>query len=344
MARVHGAKCVENLDLRPSPAAVRRSSSPLWAQSALFLQRTVGNRAVTKLLGAPYPAAPKVPVGVGTPTAEIGVSVGHTPLAPKLGRVVMESRAPRVAVSNAIGGRGSAAPQLVVQRRACNFYVYDSTASGWIGWGWKVAAQVKAQAAVGGWAVPSGTTMEGLLKSLVDIADDDCDCVEEMQFFSHGSSGNAMWISEGSKDQLTAADFDIPNLDQFGDITIWDRWRNPQLYQRWKSWFNALTPRQRLLVKLRAYICGSDAEIYYRSCHAFQGKEGQEFAKKSASFWRSTVIGHTRLIGLAQPGRKELKPGQAPYWPESEGETDEIKWPHDYGPKKRERKKPPPPT
>jgi hypothetical protein len=77
-------------------------------------------------------------------------------------------------------------------------------------------------------------------------------------------------------------------------------------------------------VRLRAYVCDSDAEIYYRSCSAFKGKEGQEFAKKSATFWRSKVIGHTKFISVPpfQPGRKELNPGEAPYWPESEGEAE----------------------
>lgn len=125
-----------------------------------------------------------------------------------------------------------------------------------------------------------------MLKRIVDVVIDDCDCVEKIQFWSHGSPGNAMWISNGSGGgrQLTAADFDIPNLDQFGDVTIWQILRDPQLRQKWKAWYWALPPGQRLLVKLRSYICGSDAEIYYRSCEAFRGKEGKEFAKKSAAF------------------------------------------------------------
>jgi hypothetical protein len=72
-------------------------------------------------------------------------------------------------------------------------------------------------------------------------------------------------------------------------------------------------------MQLRDTICGPSAEVYYRSCEAFRGKTGQEFAKASTRFWRSKVIGHTKIIGLTQPGKKVLKPGEEPYWPESEG-------------------------
>ena len=33
-------------------------------------------------------------------------------------------------------------------------------------------------------------------------------------------------------DEITAADFDIPNLDQFGDTTIWHIMRDPPLRQK----------------------------------------------------------------------------------------------------------------
>ena len=70
------------------------------------------------------------------------------------------------------------------------------------------------------------------------------------------------------------------------------------------------------------YLCGPGAEVYYRSCSAFQGKTGQEFAKASAKFWRAKVIGHTKIIGLSQPGQKTVKPGEEPAWPESEGSEE----------------------
>ena len=87
----------------------------------------------------------------------------------------------------------------------------------------------------------------------------------------------------------------------------------------YREWHSTLSTRQRRLVLLRRTICDPDAEIYYRSCEAFQGKEGQEFAKASTEFWRSKVVGHTKVIALTQPGKKVLKPCQAPYWSVSEG-------------------------
>lgn len=138
MAQAHGTASVESLRLPPLPAAIGRSSLPPLAQSALMLQHTAGNRAVTKLLGAPSHPALEVPVGVGISAAGSGVSVGRTLLAPELDQVVTESRNPRLPVSRAIGRYGTAAPQPVVQRKACKFLVYDSTERGMIGLGWRL--------------------------------------------------------------------------------------------------------------------------------------------------------------------------------------------------------------
>jgi hypothetical protein len=89
--------------------------------------------------------------------------------------------------------------------------------------------------------------------------------------------------------------------------------------QGYREWADKLSVRQRRLVLLRRTLCGPDSEIYYRSCEAFQGKTGKEFAKASTEFWRSKVVGHTKVIALTQPGKKELKPCEEPYWSESEG-------------------------
>src|SRR5258705_254440 len=115
---------------------------------------------------------------------------------------------------------------------------------------------------------------------------------------------------EKTGEEITAADFVIPGIEKFGD--------GPISLPGYRGWDDGLTERQRRLVLLRRILCGPDAEVYYRSCEAFMGKKGQEFAKASADFWRSVVIGHTKVIGITQPGEKELRPGQEPYWPESE--------------------------
>lgn len=268
---------------------------PSWAQSALTLQQTAGNRATGALLRA-------------------RATVDGTPNGPK------------VSAGQSAGGAMSPSPIPVVQRQACNFYVYDSTEPTFLGTSWKVGAAMWAAGARGGHAIASSHTIEYMLKRIVDtVANEGCDSVEEIQFWSHGSAGNAMNIAK-TGDEITAADFEIPGLEEFGYIpTLTMMAADPRRYEKWKAWFDSLTWRQQLLVELRSYISGTGAEIYYRSCSAFQGKTGQEFARKSAAFWRSEVIGHTKIIGSTQPGRRSLKPGQEPQWSESEGTETEMK-------------------
>ncbi len=203
----------------------------------------------------------------------------------------------------------TASPML--QRTQCNFYVHDSTEGTNLGWLWERAAVALALGASGGYAIASGDSIEEMLLRILTIyAEEDCDCTEEIQFLSHGSSGNAMYISK-TGDEFTIKDFQIPDLEKYGD--------GPRSAPGYKAWYDGLTLRQRRLVVLRRTICGGDAEVYYRSCEAFQGKTGQDFAKASADFWRSKVVGHTKVIGLTQPGQKVLKPGQDPHWSETEG-------------------------
>ena len=207
--------------------------------------------------------------------------------------------------------RAPSTTQFMLQKADCNFYVYDSTEATKLGTAWKLAAIGLAMKAHGGYYVASGDSIEEMLhRVLSGYAEKDCDCIEEIQFLSHGSSGNAMYISK-TGDELTINDFNIPELEKYGD--------GPTNTPGYRAWHGKLTPRQRRLVLLRRILCGPGAEVYYRSCQAFQGKAGQEFAKASAAFWRSKVIGHTKVIALTQPGKKVLKPGQEPDWPESEG-------------------------
>jgi hypothetical protein len=195
--------------------------------------------------------------------------------------------------------------------KRCKFYVYDNTEPTGMAWKWEVAALALAALRPGAYVLPSGDSIEEALEHIINSnATEGCDCIEEVQFFSHGSSGNAMSISK-TNDEITIKDFNIPELDKFG--------YGPTSMSGYREWADKLSVRQRRLVLLRRLLCGPDAEIYYRSCEAFQGKTGQEFAKASTEFWRSKVVGHTKVIGLSQPGKKALKPCQEPYWPESEG-------------------------
>jgi len=196
--------------------------------------------------------------------------------------------------------------------KRCKFYVYDSTEPTVLGKAvWPGLAISHATPRPGAYVIPSGENMEEALKGILDTyAAKDCGCTEEVQFWSHGSPGNAMSITK-SNDELTIKDFDIPGLTQFGD--------GPTSMPGYREWHSRLSKRQRRLVLVRRTICDPGAEIYYRSCEAFQGKTGQEFAKASTEFWRSKVVGHTKLIAATQPGKKVLKPCQEPYWSESEG-------------------------
>ena len=201
--------------------------------------------------------------------------------------------------------------------KTCKFFVYDSTEQTHMGKLWKAAAYADAAFRPATYVIPSGDSIEEMLEGiLVTYAMKDCDCTDELQFWSHGSSGNGMWIS-GGKGEFTVKSFNIPGLGKFGD--------GPVNMPGYRQWADALSTEQRRLVVLRRTICGPDSEVYYRSCQAFQGKAGQEFAEASANFWRSEVLGHTKLIGLTQPGKRSLKPCQEPYWSISEGVEEEGK-------------------
>ena len=168
----------------------------------------------------------------------------------------------------------STAPSML-QKADCNFYVYDSTEPTKLGTAWKWAAIGLAVKAHGGFYVASGNSIEEMLhRVLSGYAEEGCDCIEEIQFLSHGSSGNAMSISK-TGDELTINDFNIPELEKYGD--------GPRNTPGYRAWHGKLSVRQRRLVLLRRILCGPGAEVYYRSCEAFRGKGGQEFAKASAA-------------------------------------------------------------
>ena len=126
---------------------------------------------------------------------------------------------------------------------------------------WKRFAIAEAKLRSSAYVIPSNKNMEQTLYDLLGVyAEEGCDCTDEVQFWGHGSSGNAGWISEQAErgtSELTAGSFSIPGLEQFGDDTTQPGYR---------EWHEKLTPLQRRLVLLRRTICDSDSRIYYRSC------------------------------------------------------------------------------
>ncbi len=203
--------------------------------------------------------------------------------------------------------------------KKCHFFVYDSTLPGMLGRLWKAAAYADASPRPSTYVIPSGDNMEELLETLLSTyAEKECDCTDEVQFWSHGSAGNGAWISEAKHGttEIVSGDFNIPGLDKFGDDTT-----QPG-YQQWRDGLSAF---QRRLVLLRRTICDSNSTIYYRSCQAFKGEKGIDFAKASSEFWRCDVSGHTKSIGLTQPGKHTLSPCEEPDWPVSEGADEEGK-------------------
>lgn len=204
--------------------------------------------------------------------------------------------------------------------KKCKFFTYDSTLDGALGALWETAAFADAAARPATYVIPSGDSMEELLGTLLSTyADKDCDCTDEIQFWSHGSRGNGAWISstkKGGTDEITAASLNIPGIEKYGDD------RSQPGYEEWE---NKLSTFQRRLMLVRRTICDSESTVYYRSCQAFQGEEGKKFAKASSQFWRCDVSGHTKSIGLSQPGKHTLSVCAEPDWPMSEGADEESK-------------------
>jgi hypothetical protein len=200
--------------------------------------------------------------------------------------------------------------------KRCRFFIFDDQAPTF-GNLWAIASGFETQFRSGAYHLPSGKNMETLLKTVLDAySTHGCGCVSEIQFWSHGSPGEAMYITGDG--EFTTESFEIPGVEVWGDGPIGG-------VIGYEDWTRHLSALQRLLVVLRRTICDRDSEVYFRSCQAFKGESGQKFADAAGKFWRSIVIGHTKLIGLSQPGQKRLKPGDKPDWSVTEGEDEEGK-------------------
>lgn len=85
-------------------------------------------------------------------------------------------------------------------------------------------------------------------------------------------------------------------------------------------WLAQKTPDLPVFMKKLAPKVNADTEVWFRVCHLFHGKKGQDFARELAHGLGCTVAGHTRLIGLFHSGLHTLKPGMTPTWNPLEGD------------------------
>ena len=225
--------------------------------------------------------------------------------------------------------RGTVKPK--IQRTKANLYVYDSTQGGALGLAWRSGAWGLTKVTAGGYAVSSGRSILTMLRRMLSrFRSSGCSCIEEIQFWGHGSSGESMDLKAVSGQKLEASDFNIQGINRFRQrrniFALLRKHGAQKAVQIIKarqaayiSWRNGLKGRPQAMVDLRENMCPSGAEVYYRSCETFQGKKGKAFARAAATFWRSKVIGHTHVIGLSQPGKQTLKPGQKPTWSDKAG-------------------------
>lgn len=64
-----------------------------------------------------------------------------------------------------------------------------------------------------------------------------------------------------------------------------------------------------------------DAYVWFRTCYTFNKPVGRLFALRLAEVLDCTVAGHTKVIGLLQPGFQRLEPGEIPDWADETGST-----------------------
>jgi hypothetical protein len=85
----------------------------------------------------------------------------------------------------------------------------------------------------------------------------------------------------------------------------------------------AFAPGHRLAPRLTALrerlVPGAEALVWLRTCEAFGGAVGHDFASRLADGLGARVAGHTFIIGALQSGLHGLLPGHAPHWPADEG-------------------------
>jgi hypothetical protein len=74
---------------------------------------------------------------------------------------------------------------------------------------------------------------------------------------------------------------------------------------------------------VRARLVGPEALVWWRTCSAFGGDRGHDFARVVADFFGCRTAGHTFVIGPWQSGLHSLVPGATPGWDRREGVRDD---------------------
>jgi len=64
-----------------------------------------------------------------------------------------------------------------------------------------------------------------------------------------------------------------------------------------------------------------DAYVWFRSCSTFNGPYGRDFARSVRKHMGVKVAGHTRVIGLTQPGLQVLTLTGHPDWQDGTGKS-----------------------
>jgi len=137
--------------------------------------------------------------------------------------------------------------------KRCRFFVYDSEESTYVGKLWRVAVTAETAVRSRAYRIPSGKDIEEILKAMLDTYRmQNCGCVSEIQFWSHGSPGNGMYITGDG--EFTVKSFDIPGLRVFGEGPLSAGVRG------FRECDGNLSEQKRLLVVLRRTVCDPDSE------------------------------------------------------------------------------------
>lgn len=72
-------------------------------------------------------------------------------------------------------------------------------------------------------------------------------------------------------------------------------------------------------MNVRDRLINEDALVWLRTCEAFGGERGHDFAVALANGFGAKVAGHTFIIGALQSGLRALLPGRRPRWSPAEG-------------------------
>jgi hypothetical protein len=146
------------------------------------------------------------------------------------------------------------------------------------------------------------------------------------------SSGSSIYRGLGRLDATFGASSWQEALDW---LTTFEAERPIQEIQYWGhgNWGKVLIDRDKLdasalrdpnhalhssLMKVRDRL-SDDALVWFRTCEAFGGEPGHDFAESLANGLNTKVAGHTFIIGALQSGLRALLPGHRPRWSATEG-------------------------